>query len=53
MATLILGIPTIILAILTILLGILILAIPKILKWAVGLYFIVTGIIALISLLIK
>ncbi len=53
MAIVALGIPTIVIAILSILLGIFILLLPKILRWAVGLYFIVAGLVAIIGVLVK
>ena len=53
MAIITLGIPTLVIAVLTILLGILVLLLPKILRWAIGLYLIVSGLTALISVLIK
>jgi hypothetical protein len=53
MAILTLGIPTMVIAILSILLGIFILLLPKILRWAVGLYFIIAGLVALLGLWIR
>jgi len=53
MAIISLGIPTMVIGLLAILLGILILLLPKILRWAVGLYFIVSGLVAIIGLLVK
>jgi hypothetical protein len=53
MAIITLGVPTIIIAVLAILLGILILLLPRILRWAVGLYLIVSGITALMGFLAK
>jgi len=53
MAIITLGIPTLVIAVLTILLGVLILLLPRILRWAIGLYLIVSGIVALIGVLVK
>ncbi|MCX6741890.1 MAG: DUF3096 domain-containing protein [Candidatus Pacearchaeota archaeon] len=52
MAIIALTASSLIMAILTILFGVLILVFPKLLRWIIGLYLLVSGLVALILLLI-
>ncbi|UCD20827.1 MAG: DUF3096 domain-containing protein [archaeon] len=52
MAELIAFVPALILAIIAIILGILIIAFPKLLRWLIGIYLIIVGIVIILGIVV-